>query len=63
MTKQEKAKLAEAVQLLTCDDIDRWHDAMAILCRMLNPEWRHPEPPSPTTIQELMQAHEGEDGG
>lgn len=54
MTKRERAKLGEAVRLLTDDDPDLWGDGMAILCRLLDPSWRPPPPPEPTTIRELM---------
>ncbi len=55
MTKRERAKLEEAVRLLTHDDPDLWHDAMDILCRLLDPSWRPTPAPKPTTIRELMQ--------
>ncbi len=55
MTKRERARLSDAVRLLMGDDPDRWDDAMTILCRLLNPGWRPPAPPAPTTVQELMR--------
>lgn len=54
MTKRERAGLARAVRLLVGDDPDRWDDAMAMLCRLLDPGWR----PPPTTIGELMRTHD-----
>ena len=54
MTKRERTKLAEAVRIFMCDDPDLWDDGMVILCRLLNPGWRPPEPPKPATIRELV---------
>ena len=54
VTKQERIKLAKAVQLFMDDDPDLWNDAMIILCRLLNPEWKPAAAAAAITIQEWL---------